>query len=746
MNFNCSINQNIIDKGDPRSAGWGSYGVSTEDLTGAVKMGYAFSPGVINPEFFANPMTADGKLRTKPKEADILNAQIFGIDIDNDKKVHNPETKKYDKTRLTEEEGYTTYAEVSENEWIKKYALFVYTTPSHTPEWNKFRIVFLLPNVIDDIPSYKNAVEIFIKKFNADPACKNIDRMFFGSQNCEMVIYDQQITEEEMERILVRDAEEDEGIKSEDKTYQNYHQNNLFEVTPEQAEKMLECIPREMDYNSWGKVVSAIGNTFDEGTAVRLIENWSPDKTYGTAYKIQHRSEKPQIGSVIWLATQNGYDKTELYGGIKNGFPNKNGTSGKKGEKLTAEEEKQKQSQVEIVEKYLNEKYKLRYNTMKGYTEYMTGPMTIFTQMTDRDTNTIWKNLQKRKLNVRKATLDAVIDSDFVENFHPLKHYFEHLPEWDRENHFDKFVKRFTVQEGQEKQWNLYFTKWIVGVVACAIERGINHTCPVLVGTQSIGKTTIINKLVPKELKEYYATGAINPKDKDSKLLVVENFLINLDELETSGYEEIGHLKSLMTIEDVTIRRPFGRRAETMRRHGSFIASVNKGEFLSDLTGTRRFLAVDVKEIKFQEPLDIDQLYAQAYYELTEQNFQYWFDKEETQTINESNEKFMFFSSEEELIVRHLKPYNSEDKTVVGPSGIVEQELMTATDIFDYLQKLHPNTKLSLRRLGQVLKNTGFQQKLERLHGGKVMRVYSVTKLQSGDFSFSGKNENEVLF
>lgn len=745
MNFNCSINQNIIDKGDPRSAGWGSYGVSTEDLTGAVKMGYAFSPGVINPEFFANPMTADGKLRTKPKETDVLNAQIFGIDIDNDKKVHNPETKKYDKTRLTEEEGYTTYKEVSENEWIKKYALFIYTTPSHTPEWNKFRIVFLLPNVINDIPSYKNAVEIFIKKFNSDTACKNIDRMFFGSQNCEMVIYDQQITEEELERIMMRDAEEDEGIKVDDKEYQNYHQNNLFEVTPEQAEKMLECIPREMDYNSWGKVVSAIGNTFDEGTAVRLIESWSPDKTYGTAYKIQHRSDKPQIGSVIWLATQNGYNKTELYGGIKNGFPNKNGTSGKKGEKLTAEEEKVRQTQVQIVEKYLNEKYKLRYNTMRGYTEFMTGEMKEYEQMTDRDVNEIWRQLQTQKLNVKKTNIEAIIDSNFVENFHPLKHYFETLPPWDGEDHISNFINLFTVGEGQEARWKLYFTKWIVAVVACATERGINHTCPVLVGGQSIGKTTIINKLVPKELTEYYATGAINPKDKDSKLLVVENFLINLDELETSTNDEIGHLKSLMTIEHQTIRRPFGRRAETLRRRASFIGSVNKGEFLSDLTGTRRFLAVDIKEIKFQETLNIDQLYAQAYNELNS-DFQHWFDKEETLLINESNDKYMFFSPEEELIVRHFKPFDPEDKSLIGPSGIPEQELMTATDIFDYLQLKHPSTKLSLRKLGQVLKNAGFVQKSKRINGGKTMRIYSVTKLQAGDFNLSGQNDNETLF
>lgn len=746
MDFKCSININIIDKGDPRTAGWKSYVMNTEKLVGAIKTGYAFSPGVINPEFFANPYKEDGKLRTKPMEKDILSAQLFGIDIDNDKSVHNKETKKHDKSRLTEEEGYVTFKEVSENEWIKNNALFVYTTPSHKEEWNKFRIVFLLPNEFTDIDSYKNLVEIFIKKFKSDKACRNIDRMFFGSQNAEVVIYDKQLTDEELERVMMQDAQEEEAVQVEEETYQNYHQHRSFEISPEQAEKMLEYIPKQMCYDEWGKVVSAIGNTFDEGTAVRLIENWSPDTTMGTEYKIKHRSAKPQIASVIWLASQNGFDKTLLYGGMTNGFSHKNGTKGKKsGEKLTAEEEKQKQSQVEIVEKYLNEKYKLRYNTMRGYTEFMTGEMKEYEQMTDRDVNEIWRQLQTKKLNVKKTNIEAIIDSNFVEEFHPLKHYFEHLPEWDGDDHIGNFIKLFVVEEGQEARWNLYFTKWIVAVVACATERGINHTCPVLVGGQSIGKTTIINKLVPKQLAEYYATGAINPKDKDSKLLVVENFLINLDELETSTNDEIGHLKSLMTIEQQTIRRPFGRRAETLRRRASFIGSVNKGEFLSDLTGTRRFLAVDVKEIKFQDSFNIDKLYSHARH-LLRSDFQHWFDKEETLLINESNDKYMFFLPEEELIVQHFKPFDPDDKTTVGPTGIVEEKLMTATDIFDYLQLKHPSTKLSLRKLGQVLKNAGFVQKSRRVNGGKTMRIYSVTKLEAGDFSLSGKNENEKLF
>jgi predicted P-loop ATPase len=422
--------------------------------------------------------------------------------------------------------------------------------------------------------------------------------------------------------------------------------------------------------------------------------------------------------------------------GTKNGQPSNVATKTKKPATTTTKSKAENNGNfIDAIESFFAEHYDFRYNLVKAFVEFKEKGDDEWEQITDRHVSEIWREL--KKLNFEKISLpniETILKSKFVKDFHPFKNYFNNLPVWDGHNRVKEFIETIVVDDRDKVLWSKYFTKWIVGVVACALERGLNHSCIVFVGAQGIGKTTIIGKLIPDQLKPYYAIAQINPADKDSKILISESFIINLDELESSTRDEIGHLKSLMTIDQVTVRKPYGHHAETSKRRASFIGSVNKSLFLTDMTGTRRFLAVDVKSIDLNVKFDIDQLYAQAL-DMLNQGVQYWFSGDEIEMINNHNKKFQVNCPEEDLLLRQFKPYDCEEFTLDALKAQENNGLfkfMTSTEILNELQK-NTNLRLSHVKLGQFLKNLGFKQRWLK-QNGKALRVYPVMK----------ENNNEV--
>lgn len=757
MKFQLSINKNIINKGNPSLPGWENASFDEYQLADHIKAGYAYSGGV---------MVSDEVNQKKPKVSDIDFSEIISVDIDNSKKVHNAETGKFDSHKLTDEEGYVSFDEVVANKWIMNNSLMVYTTASHTPEHHKFRIIFVLPKQINDAQVYSDIAQILIEKFKGDKSCKDICRLFFGNSNAEIKVFGCRLEEVQINDIFDKQNDEPKFIA-------NYSTSNDVSITPDMVREMLSHIPKELDYDEWGKVVSGIGNYFDENTAVQLVESWSPDINQGTLYKIKHRSPKPTIASVIYLAEKHGFDKSKLYpkrsklGG--NGTAKKNhGTIGRNGKTYnidTGDDEEPKEidifsdnaakrSDIEYIEKFLENHFKLRYNVINNKTEYAeinteTGEISEeFVPISDTMVNSIWRSINKalrfKKIKVPVNKIEYILNSDFVEKFNPFEEYFNNLPEWDGHDYVLEFMSLIKVPDDQLELWDFYFRKWIRGVVACALGRGINHSCLVLAGPQGIGKTSIIGKLVPEELKKYYLISQINPQDKDSKTALSENFLINLDELESvTRHDEIGHLKSLMTIDSITVRRPYARHAENSPRRASFCGSINKNMFLTDLTGSRRFLVIETETIDFLRKFDIDQLYAQVLWEINNK-FEWWFAGKEIDRINEANAKYQIVTAEEELLLKYFKlpkkDLNKDDIDIKLKTK--EFSYMTNTEIFDKISK-NKNFRLSPHKLGQVLKKMGFEQILRRdPETQSVGRVYLVKELSIAEINED--NENSI--
>jgi len=351
-------------------------------------------------------------------------------------------------------------------------------------------------------------------------------------------------------------------------------------------------------------------------------------------------------------------------------------------------------------EKHLTKKYDFIFNTLKHKLYWKRKDENEFKEMKDRDLNSIFIELKgKKKISISYENLRRLLISDFVPRIDPLEEYFKNLPEWDGVDHIGQLSKTVTVEEGSEANWKVCLRKWLIATVAGALSNTmVNHTAIILQGIQGIGKTRWIQKLVPIKLLDYFFTGNITPNDKDSKLAVVKNFIINLDEMETLNRGDIGFLKSLMTQKDLELRKPYGVFEEQFKRRSSFIGSINKMEFLNDPTGSRRFLCFAVEKINYEHNINLDKVFAQALY-LFNKGEKYWFDKAEIESITQNNMKFTFQPLEEQLILEKYEPCGKDDP---------DKLLMNASEIAKEIYGEKPYNNNTIRQIGMALNKYGF--------------------------------------
>ena len=348
--------------------------------------------------------------------------------------------------------------------------------------------------------------------------------------------------------------------------------------------------------------------------------------------------------------------------------------------------------------------YPLQFNEVTGRPDLMDNEKAI--PVDDYTFNSIHRHIDKKGGRISSSRLKQQITSDLVPQYHPFRDYFDGLAPYDLNKEADyiaEFVGLIPTNDEDYLYWTL--KKWLVGVVATAITPDkTNQQVFVLSGDQGYGKSRILEGLMPPALHpEYLHSGPLDAGNKDSLALMAGKLLINLDELDSVTAKKEAELKNLITMNEVSYRRPYGTFVDTYKRHASFMASVNHESILSDMTGNRRFLIHKVKApITYKHSIPIDRLWAQVY-DLYQNGFQYWFDNGADQArISAKNTAFESRTSEEELLLQFYEPtINSAHR----------EERLTATEITKVLfDDQYPTGLRSSRiKLGQALKKHGFE-------------------------------------
>ena len=352
-----------------------------------------------------------------------------------------------------------------------------------------------------------------------------------------------------------------------------------------------------------------------------------------------------------------------------------------------------------------------------------------------RDANNHWREMTKQeinsavcacaqeyKINVTNREIITVLQSNLVPSVHPLREYVcackDYVPE--EPDWIDLVAQKVRVlpsgdeakgdEAKGERLWRVCFKKWFVGMVASWMyDDVVNHQVLVLIGKQGIFKTTWLEHLIPPALRAYCCKLANTTQiNKDDRLRLAEFGLINLDELDSMSSRELNTMKSIITATDVNERVAYGYTKERKIRLASFCASSNRREFLTDITGNRRWLPFEVESIEnpFQSILPYERMYAQARY-LVEYGSNYWFDLDDIATLEKHNESFRAQESEEQLLPI-LFDVPAEGRGEFMTTAQISERLVTYGNI---------KKPMPLNRLGVLLGTAGYKDVRHKIGG-----------------------------
>ena len=370
-------------------------------------------------------------------------------------------------------------------------------------------------------------------------------------------------------------------------------------------------------------------------------------------------------------------------------------------------------------------------------------------EMTKNDINSIVCHCaQEYNANITSREVITALQSDLIPNVHPLREYILSLPAWKPESGdwIDFVAQQVRVKSNDNKLsgnnndntdnlrgnqlraapeenhptphyttlhnstpsadalWRQCFKKWLVAMVASWMrDEVVNHQVLVLIGRQGIYKTTWLEHLIPPQLRAYTCKlSNSNDLNKDERMRIAEFGLISLDEIDSMNNRELNQLKSIITATDVNERAAYAYTKERRVRLASFCASGNRRDFLTDITGNRRWLPFEVESIQnpFFTTLPYNLMYAQAWALAQDPQFCYWFELDEIEVLEQHNQYFRDESNEEQLLDVYF---------AVPPTDATTAKFLTTAEISERLI-YYGNIKkpMTLSRLGVLLSQKGF--------------------------------------
>lgn len=229
-----------------------------------------------------------------------------------------------------------------------------------------------------------------------------------------------------------------------------------------------------------------------------------------------------------------------------------------------------------------------------------------------------------------------------------------------------------------------------------------NKHCLVLHGIQHDGKSTFIRFLCPLELLAYLKENF--KVDKDGLISLCQNFIINLDEIDTMNRGDLDQIKSLFATDSVKERLPYARTPIKFKRTASFFGSTNKNEFLTDETGNVRWLIIEIDSIDFNyNQVNINDVWIQAY-NLLKSGFDYQLTRDEVLQSEQNNQKFKRVYMELELLQENFEPSEKD-----APNAC----FMSSSTMLNKIS-VQTNLKLNVQLFSKALAELGFKKISQR--------------------------------
>lgn len=343
--------------------------------------------------------------------------------------------------------------------------------------------------------------------------------------------------------------------------------------------------------------------------------------------------------------------------------------------------------------KYLNSKYSLRFNTISLEFEIK---RSLDKKWSSLNLSSLYIELIQSGIDIPMNKLEILVRSHLINQYNPISEYFESLEQWDGDDHIKNLCSY--VKTNDDKAFLYHMEKWFTRAVLCALEKEkINKHCLVLANTiQNSGKSTYLRFFIPRKLMNYLSEDI--GLDKDSRIKLCKNLIINLDELSILAKADINSLKAFISKIHINERLPYARKAEYLERICSFVGSTNKTDFLTDESGSVRWIIFEVTEkinFNYSLEIDIDKVWAQAYFNAYKRE---GFNPELTLAdISENekrNERFTQMTLEQEMVNKFYEPSDNLE------------EFKTATEVMMDLST--QGIRLNHLKIGRALSSFRF--------------------------------------
>ena len=344
------------------------------------------------------------------------------------------------------------------------------------------------------------------------------------------------------------------------------------------------------------------------------------------------------------------------------------------------------------IELFLNSNYNLRCNEITHYIEN-DGEL-----MLDKNLNSIYIAAAKVfEMKVTKDNVFSLLFSEFVPSYNPLKAFFKHYSHRKPVGVIDALAN--TINHDMAGNYvNFFLRKFMIGMVSSVY----GEQCPlvpVLTGGINKGKTQFWRRLLPEELKGYYGESNFNTKESDDDMLMCKKILLMNDEFTGDLLVKHGKFKSLTDKHTFSIRKPYGKAHEDIPRLAMIAGTSNEDKILSDPTGNRRIIPINVISIDHAAYNSIDKI------DLLMEAYHAYMDGERGDLNNEQIEflekhtgKFIDASTERDMIEKYFDI----------PLNKAEALLYSQGEILEYLNQVSGLKNLKKKLLSQEMKALGF--------------------------------------
>ena len=327
------------------------------------------------------------------------------------------------------------------------------------------------------------------------------------------------------------------------------------------------------------------------------------------------------------------------------------------------------------LEEFMERRYEIRYNQLMGELEYRQRDSIhfYFQVMDQRARSSVAMDALQEGIRAWDRDVNRYLTSNRVPLYNPVEEYLCGTGRWDGK---DRIRALADLVPCDNPHWREFFYRWFLSTVAHW--RGLdkmhaNSTSPLLVGAQGYRKSTFCRILLPPELRFGYTDSLDFKSKRDAEMYLGRFLLVNIDEFDQINANQQGFLKHLLQKPVANLRKPYGSSIQEMRRYASFIGTSNHKDLLTDTSGSRRFVCVEVTApIQTNVTINYRQLYAQAMNDILKGE-RYWFDDEDEAILKEANREFECVSPLEQMFHCCFRiPEEGEAGEYLSPMQILE--------------------------------------------------------------------------